>query len=152
EAHTRQTSFEPGATIGLSASLAQSGIPLDRGAVWVEVTRPDNASQTVTLTEVDTGQFSGTYVTTVPGMYRMRFRGRGVTRSGQPFTREKTLTAAVWHGGDVPQNPSAGGTLSHWCDLIRCLMREGGAISPELEKRLQALGLDIAKLRRCLDL
>lgn len=149
KAHTGQASFEPGATIDLSASLAQSGIPLGRGAVWVEVTRPDNAGQTVTLNEVDAGQFSGRYVTTIPGIYRMRFRARGATQSGQPFTREKTLTAAVWRGGDVPQNP--GGTVSYWCDLVRCLM-EGGAISPDLEKRLAAFGVDIAKVRRCVDL
>lgn len=152
DAHTGQASFEPGATIDLFASLAQSGIPLARGAVWVEVTRPDNGGQIVTLAEVDAGQFSGQYVTSIPGVYRMRFRGRGVTQSGQPFARERTLTAAVWRGGDVPQNPSGGGTISYWCDLIRCLMQQGGVISPELEKRLEALGLDIVKLRRCVEL
>ena len=153
EAHTGQASFEPGATIDLYASLAQSGIPLSGGAVWVEVTRPDNSGLTVTLTEVDAGQFSSKHVTTIPGIYRMRFRARGVTRSGQPFTREKTLTAAVWRGGDVPQNPrgDGGGTVSYWCDLVRCLM-QGGAISPDLEKRLAAMGLDIVKVRKCVDL
>jgi hypothetical protein len=153
KAHTGQTSFEPGATIDLSASLAQSGIPLGGGAVWVEVARPDSAAQTVTLKEVDAGHFSGKYGTTIPGIYRMRFRARGATQSGQHFTREKTLTAAVWRGGDVSQDPrgDAGGTVSYWCDLVRCLI-EGGAISPDLEKRLAALGVDIAKVRHCVDL
>jgi hypothetical protein len=152
QAHTGQASFEPGATIDLSASLAQSGIPLGGGVVWVEVTRPDNGGQTVALVEVDAGQFSGKYVTTLSGVYRMRFRARGVTQAGQRFTRERTLTAAVWCGGNVPQNPGGGGTLSYWCDFIRCLMQQGGAISPDLEKRLAALGLDIVKIRQCVDL
>jgi hypothetical protein len=156
QAHADQSSFEPGATIDLFASLAQSGIPLAAAAVWAEVVRPDNVLQITALKEGEPGQFSGKFATTIPGVYRMRFRSRGVTLSGQPFVREKTLTAAVWRGGDVPQNPGGGGqpgttgsSNPQLCELIRCLLAQGGPISPELEKHLAALGLDVEKLRKC---
>lgn len=156
QAHVEQSSFEPGATIDLFASLAQSGIPLAAAAVWAEVVRPDNVLQITALKEGEPGQFSGKFATTIPGVYRMRFRSRGVTLSGQPFVREKTLTAAVWRGGDVPQNPGGGGQPGttgspnpQLCELIRCFLAQGGPISPELEKQLAALGLDVEKLRKC---
>jgi hypothetical protein len=34
--------------------------------------------------------------------------------------------------------------------LLECFVRRDGAISPELEKRLHALGIDIEQLRKCL--
>ena len=149
EANTGQTSFEPGATIRLNATLAQSGIPIGKAAVWAEVTQPDNAVRSVTLNEGEPGQFLGSFLTTVAGVYRIRVRGRGARLSGQPFTREKTLTAAVWRGGDTQPNPGSGGGGAHLCDLLRCLLQQGGPISQELEKRLAASGLDLEKLRKC---
>lgn len=95
-----QVSFEPGGRVNLSASLSQSGIPLAQGArAWAEVTRPDGSATTVVLEQHD-DQFVAEFPTTQPGVYRFRIRLRGETLFGEPFTREKTLTAVVWRGGD----------------------------------------------------
>ena len=37
------------------------------------------------------------------------------------------------------------------CELLECLLRRGGAIEPELEKRLRAAGLDLDHVRKCLE-
>jgi hypothetical protein len=40
------------------------------------------------------------------GIYYCRYMAAGTTFRGKPFTREQTLTAAVWNGGDIPTEPS----------------------------------------------
>ena len=77
-------------------------------------------------------------------------RASGRTRKGLPFTREQTLTAAVWRGGDrlidVLRERD-----ERLCKLLKCVLRSGGMIEPELEKRLRAAGLDLDALRKCLE-
>lgn len=108
QSHTEQSSFEPGAQITVQASLAQSGIPLaQRVQVWAEVTRQGGRTTIVNLDEKDAGKFTAKFDTVKPGVYRFRICARGKTQRGEPFTREKTLTAAVWRGGD--QGPGPGG-------------------------------------------
>jgi hypothetical protein len=161
-ASSEQTGFEPGATVDLHASLAQSGIPLaHRAQVWAEVERPGLGSGTVVvaMVEGEEGQFSGRFVTTAPGVYRVRVRARGTTMSGEPFTREKTLTAAVWRGGDRPDPGADWHAIidelrardARWCELLQCLLRPNGVIDAELERRLRQIGLDIASARQCLE-
>lgn len=162
QAHVEQRGFEPGAQILLHASVAQSGIALAHAAhVWAEVTRPDNSSATVSLVEHLDGQFSVQFASTLPGVYRFRIRARGTTQRGEPFTREKTLTAAVWRGGDHSADPGSNGQGivdylrerdTHLCELLTCLASVDGVISRELARRLQAQGLDIDHLRKCLHL
>jgi L-Lysine epsilon oxidase N-terminal/L-lysine epsilon oxidase C-terminal domain/von Willebrand factor type A domain len=153
EAHLEQANFAPGARIILHASLAQSGIPLVRHAqVWAEVTPPSGSTITLPMPEGANGQFTAQFATTSPGVYPVRIRARGATQGGKPFTREKTLTAMVWRGGGNASDPGA----SHQngdprlCELLECFVQRDGAISPELEKRLHALGIDIEQLRKCL--
>ena len=77
------------------------------------------------------------------------------------FTRERALTAVAWRGGDRDAETGAGGgdrlidALSErderLCQLLKCLLRPGGAIDPEFEKRLRAAGLDIDHIRKCLE-
>ena len=106
ETHVEQSGFEPGAVISVVASLALAGIPMSGNTrrnpprVWADVTRP-NGSTTLTLTANLDGQFQGQLTATVPGVYRFRIRAGGVTPGGEPFTRERTLTAAVWRGGNT---------------------------------------------------
>jgi len=131
QGHIEQANFEPGAQLTLQASLAQSGFPLARRAeVWAEVTRQGGRTTIVTLEEGDEGRFAAKFDTTKPGVYRFRICARGETQRGEPFTREKTLTAAVWRGGE--QGPGRGGQGD--CDdprelrgclygLLKCLMR-----------------------------
>jgi hypothetical protein len=155
EARTEQESFKPGARVTMNASLAQSGIPLARKAqLWVDVIRPDLSTTTVGLSEHDNGQFSGQLATTLAGVYRLRFRARGTTYNGETFTREKTLTAAVWHGSDHVPAPGGSGQGDdrdcRLCKLLECLIASGTTLSPELEKRLQSLGINLNHVRKCL--
>ena len=100
--YVQQNSYEPGSTISLYASISESGVPLHTGATstWVEVTRPDNSNTILTLKEVDDGQFSATFRSTISGIYRFRVRASGRSKMGYPFQREQTLTSAVWIGGN----------------------------------------------------
>jgi L-lysine epsilon oxidase-like protein/VWA domain-containing protein len=97
----RQDSYEPGARIALEAVLTQSGLPiLGEAAIWAEITRPDGAADRVTFRGREDGAFTADLLADSPGAHSIRVRARGRTRSGQPFTREQTLTAVVWRGGD----------------------------------------------------
>jgi hypothetical protein len=160
EARVEQASFEPGAQIALNASLAQSGIPLAHHAqAWADVVRPGGSTTTVVMSEGEDGQFAARYTTSASGVYRCRIRAAGTTFSGEPFSREKTLSAAVWRGGDRPSDPAGTGQIiidylnerdARLCELLSCLFQRDGGISSELETRLCALGLDIDRVRKCL--
>jgi hypothetical protein len=142
-----QRSFEPGATVTVNASLTQSGVPVSGDPyVWADVTRPDGSLVTLVLDPFADGEFEASFRTTAPGVYRIRVRARGRTRIGRPFTRERTLTAAVWRGGDNP--PPVGGGDS-WCEFLSCLLK-GGVIDKELIERLRRLGFDLEALHKCL--
>jgi hypothetical protein len=158
-AELKQSSWEPGAQVRLTATIAQSGLPLETAAsVWAEWTRPDGSQGTVALARSDPGEFSGQFVAAQVGVHRLRVRAGGQTRNGLPFTRERTLTAAVWHGGDRDGRGGAGDRLidelrqrdERLCKLLDCLLTRGGVIEPELEKRLRAAGVDLDHLRKCL--
>ncbi|MFM0557910.1 LodA/GoxA family CTQ-dependent oxidase [Paraburkholderia sediminicola] len=156
-AHLRQSSFEPGATIAVAASLAQSGIALTAGAtVWAEIVRPDGTTTSLAMEEHGDESFTATFATTTAGVYRVRIRARGTTQHGEPFTREKTLTAAVWRGGDQPGAGSTSGTgdvtRPGVCELLKCLLEQEGALSEELVARLKALGIDVSVVRKCVEL
>jgi hypothetical protein len=106
-ASVRQTGFEPGATVHLNATLAESGIPPRPGSsVSAEVSRPDGTSTTVVLTESHPGSFEGTFTTSVSGVYRCRVRASGRTRLGYPYQREQTVTAAVGAAATVTRIPT----------------------------------------------
>jgi hypothetical protein len=160
QARADQRGFEPGATVQLTARLAQSGLPLSGHAqVWADVRTPSGATVTVPMPEIADGRFTAPLEVPVPGVYAARIRANGTTLSGEPFTREKTVTPAVWTGGDRVMEPGgADQGLVDWleehdrrlCDLLMCLLR-GGAISRELEERLRALGLDLAGATKCLE-
>jgi hypothetical protein len=108
EAHVEQNEFEPGAFISVVASLAQAGIPMAGNAAsnaaraWADVTRPDGNSRLELKANAE-GQFEGRLIAKLPGVYRFRIRAGGTTTRGETFTREKTLTAAVWRGGNTPR-------------------------------------------------
>ena len=102
-----QTSFEPGATITLRASLTEYGIPVEgRAVVNARVTRPDGSVVVYALNEEPEGNFERSFIANMSGIYSCRFMASGTTMRGKPFTREETLTAAVWHGGDNPRTPT----------------------------------------------
>ena len=156
-AEMQQGGYEPGALMKVQATLTQSGLPLDGSAtVWAELTRPDGTSTTLSFHTTEPGHFAADFVAGSAGTYRLRVRARGQTRRGLPFTRERSLTAAVWRGGDHDADTSTGhggrpnGGHDRLCELLECLLARGGVIEPELEKRLRAAGLDLDALRKCL--
>lgn len=160
EAQAEQSGFAPGGRVNLTATLAQSGIPLERaGQVWAEVTTPAGTTMTVAMPEGTAGQFTAAFDANAVGVYRIRVRATGTTRDGEPFAREKTLTAAVWRGGDQVTDPRTNPQVivdylrerdERLCQLLVCLLRRDGAISPEFERRLLGLGLDVDSVRKCL--
>jgi hypothetical protein len=160
QAHVEQAGFEPGAVMSVYASLTQSGIPLTQHAqVWAEITRPDGSVTALATTEHESAQFSGTFTATIPGIYRFRVRAQGTSFRGEPFTREKTLTAAVWRGGNTTGgNTTGGGTGTTGgdpqtviCELLKCLLHTDGIVSPAAEERLRAMGINLAAARKCLE-
>lgn len=133
-AHAVQTSYEPGAVVSLYATAQEYDVPVEgRARVWTEVTRPDGSSAGVEMPDAG-GQFSGSFVTSLPGLYRLRVRARGETIYGQPFTREQALTAVAIPGGDRP-GPGPGPVHGPWGDLLCCLLKSG-ALGPDAIKRL----------------
>lgn len=156
-ADVHQSGWEPGATVRVQATLTQSTIPLEGSAsVWAELTRPDGSSTQLVLNLTDPGRYAAEYRADSSGVYRMRVRAHGRTRHGMPFTRERSLTAAVWRGGDRDADGTGGsrpgqGGQETLCRLLRCLLEEGGLVGPELEKRLRDAGLDLGRLRKCVD-
>src|SRR5262249_40606759 len=109
EAHVEQSGFEPGDTFTVVASLTHAGIPMSGSLrkaparVWADVTLPRGGT-TLRLAANSHGQFEGRFTATQPGIYRFRIRAGGTTSIGEVFTREKTLTAAVWRGGNAPRD------------------------------------------------
>jgi hypothetical protein len=154
-----QSSFEPGGEVGIRASIAQSGIPFSgRAQVWTEVRTPDGSGLTIPLTGDTDGKFVARFATTLSGVYSFRVRARGTTMRDEAFTREKTLTAAVWRGGDRPTDPYGGQVLVDYlrdrdarlCELLSCLTGRDGVIGAELQRRLESQGVDLDRLRKCL--
>jgi hypothetical protein len=102
-----QSSLEPGATVTLHANLTEYGLPVEgRAMVNVKVTRPDTSVVTYALNEEPEGNFEKVFTANMSGIYDCRYIAEGVTMRGKPFTREQTLTAAVWNGGDNPPIPT----------------------------------------------
>ncbi len=155
-AEVRQSGYDPGASITVSASLTQSGLPAeDAPYVWVEVQRPDETAFELVLGGADEpGRFEGSFVASGTGAYRLRVRARGRTRAGLPYTRERTLTAAVWRGGDhdaatwTQHEPRPGhGDL---CELVECLLGKDRAVDDRFVERLREMGIDLDHVRKCL--
>ena len=102
-AQADQDGHLPGTAVRLHAVLTQSGIPLAQLAdVQADVTTPGGAFITIAMPETEDGRFAGQFDAVEIGVYRIRMRARGTTTSGYRFTRERTLTAAVWRGDDQP--------------------------------------------------
>jgi len=158
-AELHQSGYEPGARIDVLASLTQSGVPLQgQGTVWAEWTRPDGSTGELNFTSTEPGRYSAQFIAASAGVHKLRVRARGRSRKGLPFTREQTLTAVVWRGGDSPTGGGRDPLIDllnerdeRLCELLKCLLRRGGAIEPELEKQLRAAGLDLDHIRKCLE-
>ena len=67
-----------------------------------ELERPDATTTTLALGEVEPGVFEATETASLSGIHYFRVLASGTSIMGHPFTREQTMTAAVWQGGDNP--------------------------------------------------
>jgi hypothetical protein len=149
EAGLRQDGYRPGATVTLEASLFAYDVPFTGdAAVWADVTTPDAHSLTVALAPLGDGRFAGSFLAGRPGVYPCRVRAEGYFRSKDKFTREKSLTAAIFTGDPGGQGgPNGNDPL---CTLLHCLTDEG-VLSPDLFKRLRELGFDGEAFLKCLE-
>jgi hypothetical protein len=150
-ASSSQSSYEPGAAVLMTATLAESGVPMEAAAsVWAEVTAPKNQVLQVPFTREDSGTYRGKFIASEAGSYRARIRASGKSLRGFPFLREQTLSTGVWIGGNSSGGNSGGGAGASLCHLLNCLFGEKGFVSKQAEEILRRLGLDITALRRCL--
>jgi hypothetical protein len=149
KASLSQTSYEPGATITLRAILTEYGVPVAARAVCRgELTRPDNTQSTLNMSEVQSGIFESSIIASALGIYTFRIRAEGKTLRGRPFTREQTLTGAIWRGGDNPPPTSTNdpnGRDDRLCKLLACLLKNKGLI-----ELLRRHGVDPDEIGRCL--
>jgi Common central domain of tyrosinase/von Willebrand factor type A domain len=134
DARLSQNSLQPDASITISATLTEYGIPVaSRADVRAELERPDYTRATLALSETSPGHFQVSTAAVTPGVYRFRVLASGVTLRGVPFTREQLLSAVAVLGGDSPP-PTSGsggsstGTPGHHddkdlCQLVKCLLR-----------------------------
>lgn len=153
-AELRQDSYEPGGRVSVTATLTQSGLPLEgAGSVWGELIRPNGSMVALDFTPGDDGFYTVEFIATSTGVHRLRVRAHGETRKGMRFTREQTLTAVVWRGGDrdAAIRPSGDTKVrDEICAVLDCLLANGGAAGPDLERRLKTAGIDLDGVRACL--
>ena len=144
-----QTSFVPGATLSLRASLTEYAQPVvGRARVRAELQYPDGTQTVISLSESEPGIHTASLTASLPGTYRFRFLAEGATYRGAPFTREQLATAAVWNGGDQPSTPPKETGKDDLCRLITCLLSEKN-LSPDMEARLKGQGISLAGIRDC---
>ena len=144
-----QTSYEPGATLTLRAVITEYGLPVEsRANVRSELERPDNTTTTLKLAEIEPGVFETSAPALMSGIYRFRVIGTGQTLRGRRFTREQTLTGAVWQGGDeTPPSSKDDPRKRHerLCKLLNCLINE-----KVMGQYLAKKGINVEALKECL--
>lgn len=147
-AYRHQESLKPGAAVKLFASLKEYDVPLQTTAtVWAQITNPDQSTERLKLEKIDAGNYSASFSTSLAGVYTCRVRAEGLTGSGMPFTREKTLSAGVYYGNYNPvPPPKPDETL---CHLIECLLSDK-VLDREAEKRFSEMGINLKHLKECI--
>lgn len=142
-----QSSFEPGAKLTIQAVLTEYDLPVEkRAAAHVELTRPGGSTVIVPMDEIEPGVFEVTTSANFSGVYHARIMAKGVTLRGTPFTREHLASAAVWKGGDHPQQPRPSGN-DDWRRFLMSLLSEKNW-SREFEQRLKKDGVNLDGIRQ----
>jgi hypothetical protein len=147
----RQDSLDPGAQLHVFARLSEYGVPLSTGAtVWADLIRPDGSTTVLKLNRLEPGRHTLDVPTSSAGIYRLRVRAEGQTSGGYSFTREKTLSAGVFAGGNKrPGDGPADGGGETLCELLKCLL-SGEVLDKRAVERLKKAGIDSAALKKCL--
>ena len=146
----RATALSPasprGATLTVTAALDEYGVPVDhRAAVTIALTDPAAGTATIAMTETQPGRFEAATVLGTEGVYLVRVMASGLTVSGVPFTREQTLTAAVFVGGDQPLPTTPPKQPSPLCRIIESLTETESVI-----RFLDQHGLNAAEIRKAI--
>lgn len=145
-----QESFKPGSTVNVYASLNAYDVPLPiRAGVWAEVERPDHSKFRLKLVASDIGMYSGSFATSLAGLYKCRVIAEGNSTMGIPFRREKTLTAGVYFAADGSEKRSESGELI--CRLLHCIFEEHEVLRPAAVRRLAELGFDMKRFIDCIE-
>jgi hypothetical protein len=156
EADLTQNSREPGATATLLASLFEYDVILAPGTkVWATVTGPGFVNSTAGFHDLQNGSYLLEWPLKQVGSYRFVVHAEGRTSAGDPFTREKVLTAGVWEGGDKPWEPVESFEDERRPqpsdeDRLRRMLSEVEK-SPSMMRRLERLGVDIETIRSALE-
>ena len=143
-----QTSFEPGATLVVRATLTEFGIPLaGMGKVQAEFRRPDGTQTSMSLAELEPGVFETNVIASLAGVYQFRVIANGWTHRGEAFTREQLLTGVTVVGGNSksPTTPPADHRHELICCLLNCLLK-----NEAIDKFLVQHNIDPAALLRCI--
>jgi hypothetical protein len=142
-----QSSFEPGATLLMHATLTEFGIPLAGiGKVKTELRRPDGTQTVIWLAEIEPGIFETAVVASLTGVYQFRVLANGWTHRGEAFTREQLLTGVIVIGGNSPSPTTPPGDRRDdlLCCLLGCLLK-----NEALDRFLAQHNIDVAALERC---
>jgi len=144
-----QSGNQPGATMYLRAVLTEYGLPVaGRASCRAELTRPDNTAGILAMPEIEPGVFEVATPALLSGIYRFRIVSEGLSLRGRRFTREQTLTGAVWRGGDdrppsSKDDPRSDGDC--FCRIIDCLFRQRG-----IQALLHSSGISVDEVQKCL--
>lgn len=148
-AHVSQSALTPGADIHLRAVITEYGQPIaTHPHVFATITRPDHTTAHVMFMETAMGEFEAATVAAQSGVYRFHIQASGLAARGHAFTREHLLSAVVGHPRKDPTGTHPDGGHNTLCELLKCL-GEKGVIDDRLIRRLEALGIDIRPLLRC---
>ena len=146
EARATQASLSPGSLLRLSAVLTEFGLPVERARVEADVVSPDGLRLRVPLLPHAAGAYAAELPAVVAGVWRIHVRAKGHSRTGRPFTREQLLSAVIVSGQRPPQPPAGDGDRHALECLLRCLFDDPGG-----ERWLKERGIDVKRLRACLD-
>lgn len=98
-----QDSYELGSNLTIRSQLTEYGLAIaGRAKVQAKQKNPDGSRALLDLDEIQPGVFETSIVARMAGVYQFNILATGNTFQGCPFTRERIVTAAVYHGGDNP--------------------------------------------------
>jgi hypothetical protein len=150
-ASVAQSALTPGAEIRLRAVITEYGQPIEtRPQVTATMTRPDQTTAQLSFGESAPGEFDTSTIAGQAGVYRFHVQASGVSSRGQAFTREHLLSAVVGLPPRDPTGPTTDGGREIVCEFLKCLSAQG-VIDERLIRRLEALGINVRQLGRCLE-
>lgn len=133
-----------GSEVQLFASLSQYRRPIS-GRAWAEVQGPNGNDKTVTLKEIETGEFSASFIAERSGIYQITIKAEGRSMAGEPFTREALRSVSIYKGN--PERPAGSGNDdgAAVCKTLQCLISKDS-----VRNYLKNNKIDPDELNKCL--